>query len=49
MNVDVQRPPPPDPAIWQQADARRALAARDLAAVFRLLRRTGISQRRSPP
>jgi transcriptional regulator with XRE-family HTH domain len=34
------------PDIWQQQDMRRALAARDLGTVFRLLQRHGISQRR---
>jgi transcriptional regulator with XRE-family HTH domain len=34
-----------DPELWQRADMRRALAGRDLAAVFKLLRRVGTSQR----
>ncbi len=54
VNVDLERPqlarphpdrPPLDPAVWERADTRRALAARDLATVFRLLRRNGTSQR----
>lgn len=35
-----------DPAIWQRADMRTALASRDIAMVFRLLQRSGVSQRR---
>jgi transcriptional regulator with XRE-family HTH domain/tetratricopeptide (TPR) repeat protein len=35
-----------DPALWQRPDMRVALAARDIAAVFRLLQRVGVSQRR---
>jgi transcriptional regulator with XRE-family HTH domain len=35
-----------DPAIWQRADMRTALAERDIAMVFRLLQRSGVSQRR---
>jgi hypothetical protein len=34
-----------DPELWQRADMRRALAGRDLATVFTLLRRVGTSQR----
>jgi transcriptional regulator with XRE-family HTH domain len=34
-----------DPQVWQRMDMRLALASRDLAAVFSLLRRTGTSQR----
>src|ERR671932_322968 len=49
MNVDLDRPPVDrpslDPAVWERTDTRRALAARDLAAVFRLLRKAGTSQR----
>ena len=44
VNVDALRPAP-DPDLWERPEARRALATRDLAAVFRLLRRTGVSQR----
>jgi transcriptional regulator with XRE-family HTH domain len=35
-----------DPALWQRQDMRAALAARDIAGVFRLLQRVGVSQRR---
>jgi len=35
-----------DPAMWQRPDMRAALAARDIATVFRLLQRVGVSQRR---
>jgi transcriptional regulator with XRE-family HTH domain len=33
------------PELWQRTDMRRALASRDLAGVFTLLRRVGTSQR----
>src|SRR4051794_15595114 len=49
VNVDLDRPPvdrpPLDPAVWERTETRGALAARDLAAVFRLLRKAGTSQR----
>jgi transcriptional regulator with XRE-family HTH domain len=54
VNVDLERPararsqphrPPLDAAVWERADTRQALAARDLATVFRLLRGGGTSQR----
>ncbi len=35
-----------DPSMWRRADMRAALAARDIATVFRLLQRVGVSQRR---
>jgi transcriptional regulator with XRE-family HTH domain len=35
-----------DPALWQRSDMRSALATRDVAMVFRLLQRSGVSQRR---
>lgn len=35
-----------DPALWQRSDMRTALASRDIAMVFRLLQRSGVSQRR---
>ena len=34
-----------DPGAWEHLAMRRALAARDLAQVFRLLRKVGVSQR----
>jgi transcriptional regulator with XRE-family HTH domain/tetratricopeptide (TPR) repeat protein len=46
--VNVDASPPGlrvDPGVWQQPQMRRSLAERDLAGVFRLLRRVGISQR----
>ncbi|MGZ4603689.1 MAG: transcriptional regulator [Kineosporiaceae bacterium] len=46
MNVDQTGDRPPlDPDLWQRADIRSALACRDLADVFKLLRRVGTSQR----
>jgi transcriptional regulator with XRE-family HTH domain len=35
-----------DPAWWAQSDMRRALAARDIGGVYRVLRDVGVSQRR---
>lgn len=35
-----------EPAVWHRSDMRTALAARDIAGVFRLLQRVGVSQRR---
>jgi hypothetical protein len=35
-----------DPAIWKRPDMRTALAGRDMAMVYRLLQRSGVSQRR---
>jgi transcriptional regulator with XRE-family HTH domain len=34
-----------DPSLWQRADMRVALAGRDIAGVFRILQKAGISQR----
>jgi len=34
-----------DPRIWQRSDMRAFLAHRDIAAVYRLLQRHGVSQR----
>jgi transcriptional regulator with XRE-family HTH domain len=34
-----------DPDMWKRADMRAALAARDIAGVFKLLQRMGVSQR----
>jgi len=36
----------PEPEIWRKPEMVAALAARDIAAVYRLLRRVGVSQRR---
>jgi predicted XRE-type DNA-binding protein len=36
----------PDPAVWEEAVMRRALAAHDIATVYRLLGRLGFSQQR---
>ena len=46
MNVDagLERPEV-DRELWQRRDIRQALAGRDLATVFKLLRREGTSQR----
>jgi hypothetical protein len=35
-----------DPAVWARADMVAALAARDVAAVYRILQRFGVSQQR---
>ncbi|HWR46995.1 MAG TPA: helix-turn-helix transcriptional regulator, partial [Pseudonocardiaceae bacterium] len=37
---------PIDPAFFEDGDVRAALAARDIGALYRLLRRVGLSQRR---
>jgi hypothetical protein len=34
-----------DPTVWERKDMRRFLAARDIGSVFRLLQRSGVSQR----
>lgn len=34
-----------DPKVWQRKDMRSALAKRDMATVYRLLQRFGVSQR----
>jgi hypothetical protein len=46
MNVDRRPEPPIDPAVWDGYDMRMVLARRDVAAVFRLLQKMGVSQRR---
>jgi transcriptional regulator with XRE-family HTH domain len=46
VNVDRRPEERLDPAVWQRHEMRMALAARDIAAVFRLLQRVGVSQRR---
>jgi transcriptional regulator with XRE-family HTH domain len=35
-----------DPGLWLRADMRKVLSERDIAGVFRLLQRVGVSQRR---
>jgi predicted XRE-type DNA-binding protein len=35
-----------NPAVWERRDMRLALAQRDIATVYRLLQRHGVSQRR---
>jgi hypothetical protein len=34
-----------DPKVWERADMRRFLAVRDVGSVYRLLQRSGVSQR----
>src|SRR5262245_64648866 len=46
MNVNHGPERPIDPRIWQLHEMRMALAMRDIATVFRLLQRVGVSQRR---
>lgn len=46
MNVDRRPEGQLDPAVWQRHEMRLALANRDIAGVFRLLQRVGVSQRR---
>jgi len=38
--------PPIDPALYRREDVRRVLAERDITALYRILRDTGITQRR---
>lgn len=45
MNVIGAQDHPVPPDVWEESEMRRALAARDISAVYRLLRRVGISQR----
>ena len=37
---------PPDPAVWQAPEMRRALEERDIGRVYRILRRLGFTQNR---
>lgn len=46
MNVNQDPNQTLDPAIWERCEVRVALASRNIAAVFRLLQRFGVSQRR---
>jgi transcriptional regulator with XRE-family HTH domain len=43
--VRRKRYEPINPAVWERPDMRSALAVRDVAAVFRLLQKHGLSQR----
>lgn len=45
MNVIGSQDYPVSPDAWEEPEMRRALAARDISGVYRLLRRVGISQR----
>lgn len=45
MNVIGSQDHPVSPDVWEESEMRRALAARDISGVYRLLRRVGISQR----
>ena len=45
MNVSHANEQEIDPAVWERPQMRQALAARDMAAVYGLLQRIGISQR----
>ncbi len=46
MNVAPSSEGRINPAVWERPDMRRALAARDIITVYRLLQRFGVSQRR---
>jgi tetratricopeptide (TPR) repeat protein len=46
MRTTIYEQGPPDPALWDEPSMREALASRDMAEVFRLLKARGISQRR---
>ncbi|GAA0825210.1 helix-turn-helix domain-containing protein [Streptosporangium amethystogenes subsp. fukuiense] len=45
MNVSNVNAREVDPALWERPQMRQALAARDMATVYRLLQRIGVSQR----
>ncbi|MER5621720.1 helix-turn-helix transcriptional regulator [Streptosporangium sp. NPDC002544] len=45
MNVSNANAREVDPALWERPQMRQALAARDMATVYRLLQRIGVSQR----
>lgn len=45
MNVIGSQDHPIPPEVWEESEMRRALAARNISSVYRLLRRVGISQR----
>lgn len=38
--------PLPDPSLWERPEMRAVLAARDIGALYRRLRKVGVSQRR---
>lgn len=46
MNVSPRGESAINPAVWERPEMRRALATRDVATVYRLLQRMGVSQRR---
>jgi transcriptional regulator with XRE-family HTH domain len=46
VSVGPGRDGPIDPAIWRREDMRTAMADRDIGAIFKILGRHGISQRR---
>jgi transcriptional regulator with XRE-family HTH domain len=46
MNVDRRPDLPVSLGLWDRYDMRMALAQRDVAAIFRLLQKNGVSQRR---
>ncbi|WP_370946976.1 XRE family transcriptional regulator [Amycolatopsis sp. cg5] len=46
MRTTIYEQGPPDPQVWEGPRMRAALAARDVGAVFRLLKAHGVSQRR---
>jgi transcriptional regulator with XRE-family HTH domain len=46
MRTTIYEQGPPDPQVWEEQRMREALAARDIAGVFRLLKAHGVSQRR---
>jgi transcriptional regulator with XRE-family HTH domain len=46
MNVNPAPERAISPAVWERREMRLALAARDVTVVYRLLQRTGVSQRR---
>src|SRR5256714_8173570 len=45
MNSTGSQSPPIPPEEWEKPEMRSALAAREVSTVYRLLRRTGVSQR----
>lgn len=46
MNVDQPARQVVNSAVWERPDMRHALAARDVAEIYRLLQRIGVSQRK---